>query len=53
MCESPLGAGVLLERKRVILVPHTGQVPWAIVRPLAVSLIVASLAVRVVRHLTQ
>jgi hypothetical protein len=64
VCASPLGsdflyvfqssnAVFLLDRKRVTFVPHTGQVPWAILRPFAVSLTVAFSTVRVLRHLTQ
>jgi hypothetical protein len=62
--ESPLGgdflhvsssshAVFLLERKRVTFVPHSGQVPWAILLPFAASLTVAFLTVWVLRHLTQ
>ena len=42
----------LLGRKRVTLVLHTGQVAWAIRRPLGVSLTVPSLIVYFLRHLT-
>lgn len=41
------------ERKRVTLVPQTGQTPWAILRPLEVSLTAPFFTIRFVRHLTQ
>ena len=43
----------LLGRKRVTLVLHTGQVPWAILRPLAASLTVPLFTLTFLRHLTQ
>jgi len=45
--------GYLEERKRVTLVPQTGQAPWAILRPLEVSLTAPFFTVRFVRHFTQ
>ena len=41
------------ERKRVTVVPHTGQGPLAIGRPFDVVVTVPSSTVRFVRHFTQ
>jgi hypothetical protein len=41
------------DRKRVTVVPHTGQAPLAIERPLAVFSTLPCLMVRFWRHLTQ
>jgi hypothetical protein len=43
----------LLERKRVTVVPHSGQGPLAIGRPLDVCSTLPSFTFRFVRHLTQ
>lgn len=43
----------LVERNRVTVVPHLGQVPLAIGRPLDVSVSLPSVMVRLSRHLTQ